>query len=228
MDSAKGAAGKVKDKIKHHVNSVAKTESEDEVPEDQSAAAHEEGGDHEVVSNIEKKVDDRLHALEESTQRKVDEFFKMMREAYGVPFGAHSASAPAGAGPGVGSDAQPWEGAKVKFHLPDLPPGKHAVIQLEQQKPVAAGGEVAANQKEAMGALLKRMDTLMGKISGAPAAAEKESLGSEEAAPPGSLSDLFNKVKAIKDNLGGLQAGSRPRGVSAGPDGSHSEAWHGA
>lgn len=175
--------------------------------------------DHEVIGRIEKKVDDKLHHLREHVERKLDHFFKTMREAYGVPYGAPvrvpaaGGALPARAGsPPGGVDGQPWEGAKVRFHLPDLPPGKHATIQLERQQPVAVGGEEAGTQQEALGSVLKRLDTLMRKLSGQPPAdvQEKEVLRAVPHPPAGSLGDLYHKLQMVRDNLSGAYQHDQP------------------
>lgn len=180
----------------HRLKGVSEAEVDEEL-------VRQENNEQEILAGIEKKVDDKLHNLEASTERKVDDFFKTMREAYGVPFGAPlrrpGAAAPAASHAG--------EGAKIKFKLPDLPPGKHAVIQLERQQPVAAGGEVAGTQKEALSMLQQRLDKLMRKVAGQPREdqAEREALhtGQHGAEPPGSLGDLLHKLNVIRDNLSG-------------------------
>jgi len=110
----------------------------------------------------------------------------------------------AGSPPG-GADGQPWEGAKVKFRLPDLPPGKHATIQLERQPVVPVGhGQGAGSQREALGSILNRLEGVMRKVTDQPPA---DSSLREELAPPkqnlepGSLGALYQKLKMIRDNM---------------------------
>lgn len=191
--------------------SASKEETETQIEVDRELE-RQESNDQEAMISVEKKVDAKLHELQESTERKLDHFFKTMREAYGVPFGVPAVGgarpATAGSSPG-GADLQPWEGAKVKVRLPDLPPGKHATIQLERQAPVTAGDEVAGSQQEALATLLKRLDTLMRKTAGQPPAdsAEKEQLRTEPPTERGSLGDLYRKLEMVKDNLSGNGGG---------------------
>jgi hypothetical protein len=165
----------------------------------------QEENDREVVQTMEKKVEEKISNLKSDMERKLDNFFKTMREAYGVPqfisgHGGGVGSASAGAPPG-GAGAAPFEGAKVRFRLPDLPPGKHATIQLQRQLPVPVGsGESAGSQQEALGTVLKRLETVMRKVSDQPSSDVAESPTAARPAP-GSLSDLYNKLRMIKDNL---------------------------
>lgn len=175
--------------------------------------------DQEVMSKMERKVDDRLLHLRQDTEKKVDEFFKTMREAYGVPYG----SAPrgvggGGGGGGVGSGSGPkgtddgssWEGPKVRIKIPDLPPGKHAIVTLEREPDVAVGGMKADTQQQALSNLLTRLEGSLKKVTGQPAEEARET-GSGQLAgkpPPGSMSELYQEVQMIKGNLGGTYSGA--------------------
>jgi len=162
--------------------------------------------DQEALSNMERKVDNALIELRQNTERKVDEFFQTMRQAYGVPFGSGLGG---GTGPGsAADDGQPWEGPKVRVKIPDLPPGKHAVIQLVRQQPINAGGHPADSQAQALSSLVSRLDNVMKKVTGQeedPMTAEKtnDPLNQELAPPPppGSMGELMLKLKRIQANL---------------------------
>jgi len=173
----------------------------------------QEARDKEMLESIESKVDQRLDLMADNTQKKLDQFFKTMRESYGVSFDgamAPARSKGAASGSSAGHASQPWEGAKVKLKLPDLPPGKHATIQLEHQQPIPTGSGQAGTQQEAMASLLKRLDTLMRKVAGQPGGEETEKVVEEEFSgesahvEPGSLGDLYHKVKMISGNLNGV------------------------